>query len=164
VQERPGPPQSEAGASAVVRGRSRPGTPLLDEHPTGAVVEAGRRERTRRVPARGSRSARPVDRARCERMRRSLLNPASCSTPRGGLRRVNWRWPRPPRPAHQDRTPGRPVGAVLRYATSWVRLHSAYLAACRAGVVACADLSAPHARRPSGSKPGSASRANTRKR
>ena len=51
---------------------------------------------------------------------------------RGSPRRLNWRWSRQPRPAHQARTPGRPVRAASRHATSWVQLTSALFTACRA--------------------------------
>jgi hypothetical protein len=54
---------------------------------------------------------------------------------RGGLRRVNWRWPQPPRPAHDRRLPGQPVRTNLRHAKVWIRLRSARFTACRAKLV-----------------------------
>jgi hypothetical protein len=48
----------------------------------------------------------------------SSWRPGQPVAARGSSRRANWRWSRPPRPAHRARMPGRPVHAMFGHATS----------------------------------------------
>ena len=81
LQKRSSRPKSEARPTAVVWGQPGPRAQLLDEHLAGAAAGAGQRERPCRVPAGSPGPPRPVDRARCRRMRRRWPDPTSCSTP-----------------------------------------------------------------------------------
>jgi hypothetical protein len=66
-------------------------------------------------------------------------------------RRVNRRWSRRPRQAHESRTPGQSVRAAFRHATTRVRVYSAHFTACRARW-ACAPITS-HAVQPAAALP-----------